>query len=112
MKKQKRRLNSRDQLAALCLKIRKMREAKDLKQADMAHPLEISQKAYSKIETGVTKLSVERLIEIAQVLEVDVAELFKVNNKEAQTESADNFCEKRIQQLEEAILSLREMLGK
>ena len=110
MKKQP--LNPLDQLNALCLRIRKIRETKELKQENMAHLLAISQKAYSKIETGTTKLSVERLIEIANLLEVDVAELLKANTKEVQIESGDNFNEQRIKQLEEAVVSLREILGK
>jgi transcriptional regulator with XRE-family HTH domain len=101
-----------DQLTALCRRIRKLREAKEFKQEDIAHSLEISQKAYSKIETGATKLSVERLIEIANLLEVDVAELLKVNTKEVQTDSVDNFNEQRIKQLEEAVVSLRETFVK
>ncbi len=110
MKKQP--LNPLDQLTALCQRIRKIREAKDLKQEDMAYVLEISQKTYSKIETGATKLSVERLIEIANLLEVDVAELLKFTVTEVHTESVDNFNEKRIKQLEEAVVSLRETLSK
>lgn len=110
MKKQP--LNPLNQLTALCQRIRKIRETKELKQEDMAYVLEISQKAYSKIETGATKLSVERLIEIANLLEVDVTELLKFTATEVQTESTDNFNEKRIKQLEEAVVSLREILGK
>ncbi len=110
MKKQPQNLQK--MLPALCLRIRKIREAKDLKQEEIAHSLEISQKAYSKIETGATKLSVERLIEIAQVLEVDAAELLKANPKEVQTDSNGNFNEKRIKQLEEVVVSLQERLGK
>lgn len=83
-----------------------------MKQEDIAHLLEISQKAYSKIETGATKLSVERLIEIAQVLDVDATDLLKANNQGVETDSIDSYYEKRIIQLEEAIVSLRETIGK
>jgi len=42
-----------------CMKIRRAREAKEWTQESMAHQLRISQKAYSKIESGKTRLSVE-----------------------------------------------------
>ncbi len=43
----------------------------------MAMRLGISQNTYSKIEIGKTKLTVEKLIAIALILEVNVAELLK-----------------------------------
>jgi hypothetical protein len=44
--------------------------------------------------------------------EVDVTELLKVNKKEVRVESAENFNGKRIKELEEAVVSLRETLDK
>lgn len=51
--------------------IRKIRESKDYTQDYLAVKLAISQNAYSKIELGYTKITVERLFQIAQILEVD-----------------------------------------
>jgi len=44
----------------------------------MAHMLDISQAAYTKIERQQTKLSVERLYKIAEILEVEVAEILEI----------------------------------
>lgn len=41
----------------------------------MGIKLDISQRAYSKIERGPTELSVKRLYQIAKILEVDISEL-------------------------------------
>lgn len=43
----------------------------------IAHELNISQPAYSKIENGKTQLTVERLFKIAEILNVPVSELLK-----------------------------------
>lgn len=56
-------------------KIRLLRESKNYTQEYLAMKLNISQNAYSKIELGYSKLSVDRLYQIAEVMEVDVNEL-------------------------------------
>jgi transcriptional regulator with XRE-family HTH domain len=43
--------------------------------------LNISQAAYTKLERGETKLTVERLFQIADMLKTDVAELLGLDNK-------------------------------
>jgi len=50
--------------------IRRIRESKSYTQDYLAIKLAISQNAYSKIELGYTKITVERLFQIAQILEV------------------------------------------
>ncbi len=45
----------------------------------MAHELNMSQPAYSKIEKNETKLSVERLFEIANILETPVEKFLEIN---------------------------------
>ncbi|MXV49937.1 helix-turn-helix domain-containing protein [Pedobacter sp. HMF7647] len=51
-------------------KIRIQRVIKQYSQEYVANCMDISQAAYSKIERGETELSVERLYEIAEILEV------------------------------------------
>ncbi|WEA01747.1 helix-turn-helix domain-containing protein [Mucilaginibacter sp. SJ] len=51
-------------------KIRIQRVVKKYSQEYMAFALEISQAAYSKIERGETKLKLDRIYEIAEVLEI------------------------------------------
>jgi transcriptional regulator with XRE-family HTH domain len=52
--------------------IRKIREYRDYTQDYLAAKLKISQNAYSKIELGYSKLTVDRLFQIAAILEVQV----------------------------------------
>ena len=56
-------------------RIKKFRENKNYTQTYLAEQLGISQKAYSKIETGETKLSIDYLMKISEVLEADIIEL-------------------------------------
>jgi len=51
-------------------KIRKMRDLKGIKQEDMAFFLGISQQAYSKLETGESELSLQKLEKITEKLEI------------------------------------------
>ena len=47
----------------------------------VAKKLSISQNAYSKIERGGSKMTVERLLQIAVILETDVGELISITEK-------------------------------
>ena len=58
-------------------RIRKIREAKDLNQQQMADKLELIAGAYAKIERGETDPSISRLFEIAGILKVDIVNLIK-----------------------------------
>ncbi|MFB9842026.1 helix-turn-helix domain-containing protein [Mucilaginibacter ginsenosidivorans] len=61
--------------------IRKIREHRNYTQEYLAAKLRISQNAYSKIELGYTKITVERLLQIAEILETDPVEI--LTNAEA-----------------------------
>lgn len=54
------------------LRIKRLREFRNFTRQYLADMLEISQNAYSKIENGSTKLTIERLEQIAQLLDVPV----------------------------------------
>ncbi|WP_019991486.1 helix-turn-helix domain-containing protein [Rudanella lutea] len=56
-------------------KIRQFRERRGLSQEYMATKLDISQNAYYKLETGETRLKVDTLKQISDILEVNPAEL-------------------------------------
>lgn len=56
-------------------KIRKQREDLDWSQEQMAEQLNLTANGYAKIERGETKLYLDRLEQIAQVLNVDITEL-------------------------------------
>ncbi len=55
--------------------IRNARLFRNYSQDYLAYKLKISQNAYSKIELGYTKIGLERLIQIAEILEVDMVRL-------------------------------------
>lgn len=56
-------------------KIRTLRELKGYSQDFMAEKLNVSQKTYSRLESGHVKLDIERLKEISEVLEVEPSAL-------------------------------------
>ncbi len=56
-------------------KIRTLREINHLTQEDMAEELAISKNSYAKIEQGKTKLNIERLQQIANIFNINVADL-------------------------------------
>ncbi|MDR2206691.1 MAG: helix-turn-helix transcriptional regulator [Flavobacteriaceae bacterium] len=60
--------------------IRQIRELKNFTQEHMADQLGISQPQYAKIEKGSAILKIDRLQEIADILEVDLAALLTTNN--------------------------------
>lgn len=62
-------------IKAIAANIRHKREYRNYTQEYLAVKLNISQNAYSKIELGYTKITIERLFQIADILEFDIAEL-------------------------------------
>jgi len=66
-------------IRSVAINIRKIRESKSYTQDYIAVKLAISQNAYSKIELGYTKITVERLFQIAQILDVDPIDLISLN---------------------------------
>lgn len=55
--------------------IRSFRESRGYSQDYMAEMLQICQSAYANMESGKTTLSVERLIRICEILDLDIHEL-------------------------------------
>ncbi len=60
--------------------IKSARLFRNYSQDYLAFKLNISQNGYSKIELGYTRLSVERLIKIAEVLEVNLTSLLEITD--------------------------------
>lgn len=65
-------------IKAIAANIRHKREYRNYTQEYLAARLDISQNAYSKIELGYTKITVERLFQIAEILNFEVVELIDV----------------------------------
>jgi len=65
-------------MAAIAANIRRKRENRNYTQEYVAYKLSISQNAFSKIELGHTRITVERLLQIADILGCEVLELIKL----------------------------------
>lgn len=61
--------------------IRKVREYRNYTQDYLAAKLSISQNAYSKIELGYSKITLDRLFQIAIILEIEVMQLICVDHR-------------------------------
>ena len=62
--------------------IRKIREFRNYTQDYLAAKLGISQNAYSKIVLGYSKITIDRLFQIAVILEVEVMQLIAFDHTE------------------------------
>lgn len=62
-------------------KIKVMREMNQLTQEEVAEQLGMSTTGYAKIERGQTNMSVEKLKQIAQIFNVNVAQLLDDNER-------------------------------
>lgn len=62
-------------------KISEIRKRKGLSYENIALDLNLSVSAYRKIETGETKLTVERLVEISKILETPLIDFLETNSQ-------------------------------
>lgn len=67
--------------------IRKMREAKGFSQDYMANVLDISQASYARLENEDTKITVERLYRISEILEKNIIDFFDVDKLAIQNQN-------------------------
>jgi transcriptional regulator with XRE-family HTH domain len=100
-------------------KIKQIRELKNFTQEYVAQKLGLSTRAYSKIESGETQLTINRLNEISEVLEIQPLEILGFDDKKIFniSHSTGNngynnimYPDKLIQQYEETIQSLKEQI--
>jgi transcriptional regulator with XRE-family HTH domain len=102
------------------IKIKQIRELKNLTQEHVATQLGLSTRAYSKIETGETQLTINRLNEISSILGVEPMEVLGFDDRQifnnCKQEGNQNtigtsnffFPEKLIQQYEKTIQILED----
>ncbi len=108
------------------IKLKNLRELKNLTQEYMAQQLGLTTRAYSKIESGETQLTINRLNEISKILGVDPIEalgfdhqnIFNnctqegnigINHINLPDKLIEQY-EKRIQQLESEVIFLRALV--
>ena len=68
-------------ISKLILKIKNKRQLKGLSHENMSTDLGISPSAYNKIERQETKLSLERLLQIQQILDLSYSEVFDIKSE-------------------------------
>ena len=64
---------------AVALKIKKIRTNMGLTQEQMAERVHLSLKAWQKIENGITRLDLDRLNQIAEILETSLVDLINAD---------------------------------
>ena len=79
-----------DKINNITKKIAAARARKGFSFDNMAHELSITPAAYRKIEIGKTKLTVERLFQISEILEVSLSELLEIGNDLFQQTNNEN----------------------
>ena len=101
------------------IKIKQIRELKNFTQEYVATKLNLSIRAYSKIETGETQLTINRLNEISEALGVEPMEILGFDEKQVFNHCKQdgyiginhiNLPDKLILQYEETIQSLKEQI--
>jgi len=70
--------------------IRRVREYRNYTQDYLAAKLKVSQNAYSKVELGYSKLTVDRLYRIAVILNVNIELLITLNEGDLKEIIPDN----------------------
>ncbi len=100
------------------IKIKQLRELKNLTQEHVATQLGLTTRAYSKIESGETQLTINRLNEISKILEIDPMEVLGFDHQQIFNNYGKqegniginhiNVPEKLIQQYEKTILILED----
>jgi len=66
----------------LHLFIKNQRKAKGLSQSAMAEKLHIVLKTYQNIENGITRIDIERLMQIAHLIDLDLHAFFEISKKD------------------------------
>lgn len=61
--------------------IRKIRRYKNITQGEISKQLGISPQAYSKIESGETRLDTNRLKHIAEILQVPLSDIYEMSER-------------------------------
>lgn len=75
------------------IRIRELRKSRGLSQEELGEQIGIDQKHMSRIELGKSYPSLDRLIQIAAVLQVDLPTLFEFSHLDDATNRAENIGE-------------------
>ncbi len=96
-------------------RIRLFRQSKNRSQENMAFDLNISIGAYSNIERGKTNITVTRLAQIAEILDVNITDFFRepftglISDEGPTRLTSPQFLTEEIEQLKKEINYLKEI---
>ncbi len=90
--------------------IRQIRESKKLSQTEVAEKIGIAYQNYWKIENDKTELTISRLHQIAEVLDVSVSELLGTEIQMKGIGTENDKLKKRTKELEERIRELKQVI--
>ena len=79
-----------DKINSVIQKIVAARTKKGLSFENIALELSITPSAYRKVETGETKLTVERLFQISEILETPLSEILEIESVVFQQSNSEN----------------------
>lgn len=89
-------------------KFKILRQKKGLNQKSMAELLDISIPAYSKLETGITDPNFSRIIQIAQIHEMDIRQLLAVGEEEKSEQQQEiESLKQKVNALEASVIRLQ-----
>jgi transcriptional regulator with XRE-family HTH domain len=95
----------------LCKKIKYLRQQRNWSQEELARRIGISAPSVSKIEAGVTDITLSGIKQIAEAFELSIAELLSMPDggpfKKSATPSALAECEARLAMRDAEIIALR-----
>lgn len=93
-------------------RIRLLRHQNGWSQEDVAKRLEISIPAFSKIETGITDVSLSRIEQIAKLFDLSAVELLTFVDSEEQKEYNDQLlvAHKKLQEREAEVIKLQKKI--
>jgi len=89
-------------------KFKILRQRKGLNQKSMAELLDISIPAYSKLETGITDPNFSRILQIADIHNLDIRKLFAVGEEEKSDQQNEiDALKQKILTLEASVIRLQ-----
>ena len=89
-------------------KIAKKRKKKGYSYENMAEELHLTPSVYRKIETGRNKLTVERMFQIATLLEIPINKLLEIEQETLKKRISSY--EKQLKEKDEQIASLKKLI--
>jgi len=80
--------------------IKSRRKVMGLSQKEMAHKLEVTQAQYGRYELGTSQVSLDKLLQIGKILDLDVYMTMRATNKKPNDKKADSLVQNLLECIE------------